>query len=72
MVTDFISVCMGVSCAGLSGLRSTVPLFMLGLFARNHPTHIALGNDYQWLSTMGGLILLGILMVLEAKSKRHL
>ena len=59
------AVCMGISCAGLSGLRSTVPLFMLSYFHKSHPDLVSLGSDYEWLGETWATALLGVLMALE-------
>jgi len=45
----FIAVCIGVSCAGLSGLRATVPVFLLGYLAQKYPDTVPLNDNYSWL-----------------------
>jgi len=60
-----IQVLTGISCAGLSGLRSTVPLFLLGMLHREYPDTVQLGDSYTWLGETWAVALIGILMCVE-------
>lgn len=58
-----LHVFMGLGLAACTGLRAFMPMFVVGVLAR--AGQVALGNDFQFLTTDPALVVFGIATLVE-------